>query len=168
MLCPAPIGVPVAASDPRVEPPIYQLVVMTRDSRITQSMVTCHATRITKHVNDLQLSATASLMLSPVWTSVCSTLTHPHWRHTMEEEYQAILSNITKNLELRPPRANLVTNKQFFKHKFKEGGSLDRYKAHWVLPGFTQCPSVDYDETFSLVMKPTTICTMLTLAISKG
>jgi hypothetical protein len=45
-------------------------------------------------------------------------------------------------------------------------GSLDRYKAWWILPGFTQRPNVDYDETFSPVVKLATIHTVLSVALS--
>jgi hypothetical protein len=58
--------------------------------------------------------------------------------------------------------------KWIFKHKLKADGSLDWYMVRWVLGGFTQCPGVDYDETFSLVVKPATVRTMLTLAVSRG
>jgi hypothetical protein len=68
----------------------------------------------------------------------------------------------------RPPRANVVTDKWIFKHKLKADGSLDRYKARWVLRGFTQHPGVDYDETFSPVVKSATVRTMLTLVVSRG
>jgi hypothetical protein len=44
--------------------------------------------------------------------------------------------------------------------------SLERYKTRWVLRGFTQRPSIDYDETFSPVVKLVTVCTVLSLAIS--
>jgi hypothetical protein len=47
-------------------------------------------------------------------------------------------------------------------------GSLERYKACYVLRGFTQCPGVDYDETLSPVVKPATIRTVLTLALSRN
>ena len=67
----------------------------------------------------------------------------------------------------RPPGVNLVTGKWVFRHKFKSDGSLDRYKARWVLRGFTQRPGIDYDETFSPVVKPATIRMVLTLALSR-
>jgi hypothetical protein len=90
-----------------------------------------------------------------------------HWRHAMEE-YEALLSNSTWDLVPRPLGANIVINKWIFKHKLKADDSLDRYKARWVLRGFTQRPGVDYDETFSRVVKPTTVRTLLTLAVSRG
>jgi hypothetical protein len=85
----------------------------------------------------------------------------------MEEEYEALLSKRTWDLVPRPPGANVVTGKWILKHKLKAGGSLDRYKTRWVLWGFTQLPSVDFDETFSPVVKHATICTVLTLVLSR-
>jgi hypothetical protein len=84
------------------------------------------------------------------------------------EEYEALLSNNTWDLVLRLTGANVVTGKWIFKRKLKPDGSLDRYKARWVLRGFTQRPRVDYDETFSPVVKPATVRIVLTLAVSRG
>jgi hypothetical protein len=66
------------------------------------------------------------------------------------------------------PRANVINGKWIFKHKLKADGSLDWYKTHWVLWGFTQHPGVDYDETFSTVIKAATVQTVLTFAVSRG
>jgi hypothetical protein len=67
----------------------------------------------------------------------------------------------------RPAGANVVTGKWILKHKLKVDGSVDWYKANWVLRGFTQRPGVEYDETFSPIVKPATVRTVLTLAISR-
>jgi hypothetical protein len=61
----------------------------------------------------------------------------------------------------------VVTGKWLFRHKLTSDGSLDRYKARWVLRGFTQRPRVDYDETFSPVVKFATVRTVLSLALSR-
>jgi hypothetical protein len=131
-------------------------------------MVTRRAVGVTKPVDRLQLSAAAAPpTLSPVPTSVRSALADPHWCRAMEE-YEALLSNSTWDLVPRPPGANVVTDKWIFKHKLKADGSLDHYKARWVLRSFTQRLGVDYDETFSPVVKSATVWTVLTLAISRG
>jgi hypothetical protein len=55
-----------------------------------------------------------------------------------------------------------------FKVKQKADGSLDRYKARLVAKGFKQQYSIDYEETFSPVVKSATIRVILSLAITKG
>jgi hypothetical protein len=67
----------------------------------------------------------------------------------------------------RPPHANVVTGKWIFKHKFHADGTLEWYKARWVLRGFTQRPGVDFSQRFSPVVKPATVRTVLTLALSR-
>jgi hypothetical protein len=66
-----------------------------------------------------------------------------------------------------PHGANVVTGKWIVKLKLHADGSLERYKARYVQRGFTQRPRVDYDETFSPVVKPATVRTVLTLALSR-
>jgi hypothetical protein len=65
-----------------------------------------------------------------------------------------------------PPGTNVVTSKWLFRHKLTSDGSLDCYKARWVLRGFTQRPGVEYDKTFSPVVKFATARTVLSLALS--
>ena len=105
---------------------------------------------------------------SPLPRSVRSAVQDPNWLAAMQEEFAALVSNRTWELVPRPPRANLITGKWIFKHKTRADGSLERYKARWVVRGFNQRAGVDYGETFSPVVKPATIRTVLTLAASRG
>ncbi|GJV07191.1 ribonuclease H-like domain-containing protein [Tanacetum coccineum] len=70
---------------------------------------------------------------------------------------------------------NLISVRQFvrdnnctieFVHDSSDG-TLSRYKARLVTNGSTQLEGVDIDETFSLVVKPGTIQTVLSLAASR-
>jgi hypothetical protein len=99
-------------------------------------------------------------------SSICVALTDPKWRHAMEEEFVALITNNTWDLVLCPVGSNVITGKWIFMHKFNYDGSLDRYKARWVFHGFTQQPDIDYDETFSPVVKPAMVYTMLSLIVS--
>jgi histone deacetylase 1/2 len=84
----------------------------------------------------------------------------------MTEEYSALLANNTWELVPRPSGSNIVTGKWVYRHKLRSDGSLERYKARWILRGFTQRPRIDFDETFSPVVKPASIRTVLTVALS--
>jgi hypothetical protein len=84
----------------------------------------------------------------------------------MEDEYVALMSNGTWDFVPLPPDSNVVTDKWVFTHKFRADGTFDRYKARWVLQGFTQRPGVYYGETFSPVVKPATVRIVLTTVVS--
>jgi hypothetical protein len=130
-------------------------------------MVTRRAAGILRPPDRLILSATSSPALPPVPTTVSGALADPQWWRAMEAEYEALQANHTWDLVPSPPGTNVVTGKWIFKLKLHADGSLEWYKARYVLRGFTQHPRVDYDETFSPVAKPTTIRTVLTLALSR-
>jgi hypothetical protein len=62
----------------------------------------------------------------------------------------------------------LIDCKWVYKVKHKVDGSIDRYKAHLVAKGFKQRYGIDYDDTFSHVVKFATIQLVLSLAVSQG
>ncbi|WVZ71260.1 hypothetical protein U9M48_019869 [Paspalum notatum var. saurae] len=72
----------------------------------------------------------------------------------------------SRHLVPRPPHANVVSGKWVYRHKLKHDRSLDRYKARWVLRGFSQQEGIDFDQTFSPVIKPATIRVVLSLALA--
>jgi hypothetical protein len=86
----------------------------------------------------------------------------------MQEEFDALTQNNTWSLVPPPPAANIVSGKWIFRHKYNSDGSLVRHKACWVVRGFSQQPGMDYDETFSLVVKHAIIRLVLSLALSSA
>ena len=86
----------------------------------------------------------------------------------MADEFQALIDNGTWRLVPRPPGANVVSGKWIFKHKYHSDGTLARHKARWVVRGFSQQHGIDYDETFSPVVKPATIRAVLSIATSRA
>ncbi|CAL9006703.1 unnamed protein product [Prunus brigantina] len=93
---------------------------------------------------------------------------HTEWRDAMTEEINALLKNHTWTLVPSFPSQNLVGCKWVFRIKRHSDGSIERYKARLVAKGFHQRPGIDYAETFSPVVKPATIRTVLSLAVSRG
>nr|GEX92651.1 putative reverse transcriptase [Tanacetum cinerariifolium] len=66
-----------------------------------------------------------------------------------------------------PMDTHIVCCMWLFRHKFLADDTLSRYKARLVTNGSTQLEEVDVDETFSLVVKQSTILTVLSLAASR-
>jgi hypothetical protein len=86
----------------------------------------------------------------------------------MQTEFNALLQNHTWTLVPPQQATNLVGCKWVFKVKRHADGSIERHKAHLVAKGFHQQAGLDYGETFSPVVKPTTIRTVLSMAYSPG
>jgi hypothetical protein len=80
----------------------------------------------------------------------------------------ALHANHTWTLVPKTSNMNLVSSKWIFKVKTQSDGIIDRYKARLVARGFTQLSGLDYDETFSLVVKPGTIRLILNIGLSHG
>jgi len=86
----------------------------------------------------------------------------------MADEYNSLIANNTLDLVLPSTNANVTGCRWVYKVKQKFDGSLDCYKARLVAQGYNKKHGLDYDQTFSPVVKPVTIRTVFALAASKG
>ena len=86
----------------------------------------------------------------------------------MNDEFDALVRNWTWELVPSTFMQNLVGCKWVFHIKRLPDGFVEMYKVRLVVKGFHQRLGVDYHDTFSSVVKLTTIRLVLSLASSKG
>ena len=110
----------------------------------------------------------ANLVVAQEPRNVAEALGDKNWQRAMETEYNALMKNQTWHLV--PPKSgrNIIDCKWVYKIKRHSDGTLDRYKARLVAKGFKQRYGIDYEDTFSPVVKAATIRLVLSIAVSRG
>nr|GFC27404.1 ribonuclease H-like domain-containing protein [Tanacetum cinerariifolium] len=118
-------------------------------------------------VKPLERFSLHTASISPIPKTLFVALQNSYWRQAMLDEYNALIKNGTWILVPKPVGVIMVRSMWLFKHKFYANGTLSRSKARLVANGSSQQQGIDVDETFSPVVKPATICTVLSLAVSR-
>lgn len=86
----------------------------------------------------------------------------------MQDDYNVLIGNKTWKLVPCKTNANIIRSFWIFKHKMNYDDSFVRHKAQLVGDGVGQQTGIDCGDTFSLVVKPTTIHRVLSFALSKS
>jgi hypothetical protein len=100
--------------------------------------------------------------------SLDDALKSEKWRKAMGEEYEALMKNKTWHLVPPSKGKNLIDCKWVYRIKKKSDGTVDRYKARLVAKGFKQRYGIDYEDTFSPVVKAATIRLVLSIDVTRG
>jgi hypothetical protein len=90
------------------------------------------------------------------------------WNKAMDEELDQIEKNDTWELVLRPKNKNVIDTKWVFRNKLNEYGQVTRNKARLVCKRYAQIEGIDFEETFSPVVRMEVICLLLAYACSKN
>jgi len=82
----------------------------------------------------------------------------------MDSEYASLLKQHNFLVPI-PTGKNVVSCKWVYKTKRDSDGAIARYKVRLAAKGFLQQYGLDYDETFSPIVKPATMRIILALAV---
>ena len=147
---------PPAAPPIPIDAPTLPAPVAVEAPRHAMSTRSKHG--ITKPKQILSLHAEP---FSPLPKSYIQALDDPNWNPSMTKEYNAIVKSETFDLVPRPPNTNIVRSMWLHKHKYDADGNFTNHKSRLVANGKSQEQGIDFDETFSPVVKPATIRTVL-------
>lgn len=131
-------------------------------------MTTRRKNNIQKPKTKLNLTATTSNLFPPEPQTVNQALKDKIWRGSMSQELDAFAANQTYDLVPRPQDKNVVGCRWLYKNKYSRCGTRRRCKSRLVAKGYTQQYGRDYTDTFSPVIKSTTIRLILDIAVSKS
>ena len=93
---------------------------------------------------------------------------HDMWQEAMVEEYDSIMKNQVWEIVLRPEGKKVVGSMWIYKVKHAINGSVEKYKASFIEKGFSQKEGVNYEETFALVARYSSIRIIISLVIEMG
>ncbi|GKE13279.1 ribonuclease H-like domain-containing protein, partial [Tanacetum coccineum] len=91
-----------------------------------------------------------------------------NWVDAMDAEIEALNENHTWEITDLPPNRKAIGNKWIYKIKYKSSGDINRYKARIVVKCFNQKEGIDFDETFSLVVKMSTVRCVVALSVTNS
>ena len=104
-------------------------------------------------------------------TTVSEALNGPEgtqWHDAMQQEIDSLCKHDVWELTDLPDRKQAIGSKWVFRTKCHADGSIERRKARLVAQGYSQKYGVDYDETFSPVMRFESLRTVIALSVQQG
>jgi len=85
------------------------------------------------------------------------------WKTAMNEEYNSLMKNQTWVLTSLPQGRQPIKCKWVYKIKRNSDGTIERYKARLVAKAYSQRSGIDYEETYSPVVRMESIRVLLSI-----
>ena len=90
------------------------------------------------------------------------------WKAAADSEYKSLMENETWELVELPKDRETIGCKWVFKVKHTSEGKVERFKGRLVAKGYAQKYGIDYDETFSPVVRFSSIRSLLAFAVQNN
>lgn len=103
----------------------------------------------TANAEALELCSLAEAKHCPDWAL---------WEKAISKELEILKKAGTWCLKEAPPGTNIIGSKWVFKAKHNAAGNIAQYKAQLVAQGFSQIGSVNYNNTYTPVVKLASSC----------
>ena len=87
------------------------------------------------------------------WREAMGSVNALQWRIAAEAEYDSLTQHQTWQLVDPPPGRKIIGSRWTFKVKHNEYGKIERFKARFVVQGFSQKYGIDYNQIFAPVVR---------------
>jgi hypothetical protein len=90
------------------------------------------------------------------------------WKEAMDAEFKSLKDNETWKLCRLPNGRNAIGCRWILRKKLNANGTINKYKARLVAKGYSQKEGIDYEETFSPVVKFNSIRIIFAIAVNNN
>jgi hypothetical protein len=87
-----------------------------------------------------------------------------YWRDAATLEYNTLVENSTWEIVDLPQGEKTTGSGWVFRVKHNADGSIECFKARIVAKGYSQCPGLDYNESFAPTFRPATLRIIMALS----
>ena len=122
-------------------------------------------------VFSIDTGASGSIPVPKQFKDAMASILHQRWKAATDKEIKSLHENETwewvSESDL-PSRRHPIKSRWVFTVKYLRNGTVDKFKARFVVCGYSQRPGIDYDRAFSATLRATSFRLLLAIAANKG